>query len=734
MPGVHTPVTQHLFTLEGNVLRTGGAKRLAKGTFTIVDVNKPTGGQGAAVVGDFAGVAPEAKLAMRVGKHNIPTVRTAANSLAYSSHVFSPKDLVSIKANAPRILKQEVDSLLIGYDGINNLSAINLAERQTTLIDIELKGDHIGYITGNCKFVFKMHFGREVGDTNQDVIEKAVARLKKETFPMGVPLTEVLDIKVVNSEGGELGGIPYVFSSLNVTDAGDSNALALVQNQYPAYLVERTARTGLNSTYSILHPQSVELADYVQTLATIVKGCENCPADYVSIGSGVVYSVRIEDDGVNVATTIDDLPGFVSGSVVRLGSVEGLGVYTVVVDNALTDAEIASFVGTAGIKSTAVITLIGDVRAVCSNDAEVEIAWVAGQTCYATVEQYKIQLADDDCDGSRLSQLQAAYPNLVIQAGVPTGAATQTVTVANDTDLVITIDGVEYETTDGGTTTQTAAAFVTAHAAAILAAHGVTVTSATNVITFAGQAVGFPNIVPTAQTLGSITYATTATAGGCQRVYSTQVITNLVCEECSDIFVQPYVSEAPEPFNFTNWEYIPTASSANAKMGIKLTSKKLIMYPTEISRDEIPFYETSTEIRVAGGYIEEQNMSFDPLFSDIFEVRRLSRKQDRDNLGYYLLGAEEASRAYFDGEVRHRNNQYAKAILGEESVLKFDAQYVSYEVTMHDSKYSQAIGGRSDIGHTYIIWAELGRHTALESYLNALAAKAGLPAVQALVL
>lgn len=731
--GVHRPISLHLFTLNGNVLTSGGAKNLAKGQFTIVNSAKG-GANGAAVVGDFAGLPADTVFEMRLGKHRVPNSRTALNSKPYASHNFKAKDVVSVKANFPKITKQTFDDLIIGYDGINVDTAISLDENQTTVLDITLSGDHVGFATGECKHVIKLHFGREAGQTNQEVLEGVAKRLKEYKLPMGVPVTELIDIKVVNSENLPLAGVPYVFSSLALTDNGDSNALALVQAQYPSYRVVRSNRMGLISEYTILHPQTVSLANYTSTVPTYKKDCADCAAGYELIAGGVVYSVKIEDDGADLTTTVDDLPGFVTGSVVKVGQVEGFGSYTVVLDNALTDAEIATFLAASAVKSTAIISFLGDINAVCYDDTVTSTAWVAGNVCYASVENYKIQLKDDDCDGSRLAELQAAYPELTIEAGVPTGEASRALTLTGTGGTAnVAVNGVNYLATFDTNLTTTASNFVTAHAADILEATGAVVTADAGVLTFVDSATGFPTITITnattnlAGTLGAIDYLTTASAGGCQRVYSTQVTTNIVCDECDPIFVGQFSSEAPQAYDLTEWVLVPSvAPSETAKMGLRLTGKPFIWYPTDISRDQIPFYETSTRISVSGGYVEEVNNSFDPIFSDIFEVTRLSRAQDRDNLGGHLMGHEERSRTYFDGEVRHRDNLYAKAVLGEESVLEFSKQYVSYEITIHDSRYSQGVGRTSDMGMTYIVWAEYGRQSALEDYINKLAAKAGV--------
>ena len=748
----HRPISAHLFTLDGNVLTTGGSKQLAKGQFTIVNTEKPTV-NGAAVVTDFAGLSNKTNYEMRLGKHRVPNSRTNSNSKPYSTGVFKATDVTEVRANFPKHIKQTFDDVIVGYDGITAGTKISLLEGQTTLMDIKLQGENISYFTGgNNSHVVKIHFGREVGDTDKDVIERAVARLKKETFPGGTPITDAVSIKIVNSDNLPLAGTPYVFSTLTLTDTGDSNALALVQAQYPLYRVELTGRDGLVSTYTILHPTSASLANYTFSKVAYIKDCAACAAGYTllseSAGTGVVYSVSIEDEGADLSTTVDNLPGFVSGTVARKGQ-DGdnpsRGLYTVVLDNALTAAEITTYATTAGAQSTAIITELGTVKEVCEQTtAPTSIAWVDGTTCYASVESYKLQLKDDDCSGSQLTALQAYYPNLVIEEGVASGNATQSVTVAAGAttgNLVITVNGVNYSVANTGVSTTTATLFFTTHAAAILAATGAVVTNPSGgVITFTDSAEGFPTIVTTASTLttlanttvGVVDYVTTASTGGCQRVYSTTVVSNIVCAECSNIFLGQFETTAPADYNFHSWEEIAEPVDSDAKMGIRFTGKPFVIMPTDVSVDEVPFIETSASINVSGGYVEEVNFSFDPVFDDIFTVTKLSRKQDRDSLGYFLLPLERQSKAFFDGELPHENNMYAKHVLGEESVIKFDKQYVSYAITVQDSKPSQSMGRHSDIAFEYILWAELGKHANLENYINKLAVKAGLDPVQPL--
>lgn len=739
---IHRPFFRPFILLDGNVRTSGGSKNLAKGQFTIVDTkNVASTSEGAAVVSNFNALPKDAILEMRLGVHNAPESRTSNIPVRYSSETFRTKDIVGVSVSAPKFSKRLFDDYIIGYDGINEDTAIQLAEGQTTQLSVKVKGDFVSFINnGDCEHTFTIHFGKEVGETDQEVVERAVEVLKKQLFPSGVPLTDVLEVKAVNSENNPLSGITaYTFSTLTVTDQGDTNDLARVQAQYPAYTVRRTERNGLESVYTILHPSTVSLSAFSQTIAKEFKSCEDCPAGYDAVEqSGIVYRVTIEDDGADLSTTVDNLPGFVSGTVVKLGqdaTNAGRGVYTAIVDNELTDAEIATYVSTSGAQSTAQITKLGDLSSLCYNDTVTTTAWVAGTTCKASVRQYKIQLPDSDCSGNTLARLQAANPDLTIVAGLYAGTATQTVTLSGSSgNAVISVNGTNYTEAYATSATQTATNFVASHAATILDKTGVVVTSSGAVITFSGNAVGFPALASVAggmtETVGTLTYASTATTGACQAVYSTNVVSSIICDECDPVFLDSFKANAPEPFEFHEWEQIVVAPNANSLMGVRITGKPFDMMPTEATIDQVPFFETSADIKVNGGYIETVVASFAPQYSNPFNVVRLSRKQDRDSLGYHLRQFEEAARMYFSGIRRHKNNLFAKAIFGEESVLKFDKQYVIYHIYVHDSKYSQGAGRTSDMGTEYAVIVEFGRHEAVEDYINKLAVASGNLPVQ----
>ena len=734
---MHTSIDKPLFTLNGNVLTSGGAGNLAKGQLAIV-TNKSVSG-GAKVVSDFAGLPKNTPLKIRVGRNKQLSGLRSNYAPYYETSWFTPESIVSITANFPKHQKQQFDELIVGYDGINADTALDIPLDKNSIFDLTIDGKAVEVFAGEKEHTIKLNFGRKTGQTNQEVIRDLVKRIQEYKLPRSQkPVSDFLEVSVIDSANLPLAGVSHTFSTISVVDNGDENDRADIQAQYSSYNVIRTGRNGLTSEYTILHPTATALADYIKTVVDVyTKDCANCLAGYSAIEGGVVYHVTIEDDGADLSTTVDDLPGSVSGTIVKVGQNAGVGTYSLVTDNAVTDAEIATFLGASTVKGTAVIKMIGTTDTVCEDSNSTTYTWTAGTTCTKTTEQYFIQLKDTDCDASRLSELQLAYPNLVIEEGAPTGNSTQTITLSGSSgNAVVNINGVAYTEAFDTDLTTTAENFVTSHASAILEATGAVVTSAGAVITVTDKTVGFPTTTATAgglvETIGTRDYVTTATTGGCQRVYSTYVTTNLVCDECSDIFLQPFYSEAPQPFEQVAWKQVEPVFDEDALMGIKLKGKPFNLTPIELTRDEIPFYETSTGIKsISGGYRDFDFLNITPAYNsdELFKITRLSRKVDRDMLGNKFFALEDVSRAHYLGEVREKNNNFFKANAGEESVVKFNKQYITYHITHQDTSLSQGVGGRSNITHEEKIVVEFGYHDAIETLINKLASKAGVEVV-----
>lgn len=741
--GINRGTDRFLPLLNGNVLTAGGSLNLAKGQLGIFETKNNTK-NGLKAVSNFAGIPKNREFEMRVGVAPISVTRTQDNK-AKSTRAFRLDEVESISVYAPS-LDKKVDEFYIGYDGINASTALTFQEGDNEELDIELSGEGIGLMGYTDAIAnVKIYFDKEEGstETNQEIVEKAVERLKNTRLKENVPITDFITVTPINSENGALTGTSHTFYNLVLTDRQGSNDLADVQAQYNSDVVTRTGFGGMTSTYTVLRATTDGApADYVSTSVGVRKPCPDCPAGYDSYTAGVLYSVRIQDEGADLTTTIDDLPGFVTGSVVKQGQDAAnadMGMYTVLVDNKLTDAEIGTFVTA---NPTATVALIQDLAALCEDIDETDIAWVAGEACFASTETYTIQLADDDCSGNRLADLQAAYPDLSITVTQSdTGATSTAVTLTGTSGTAnVNVQGVNYLATFDNNLTDTAAAFVTDHAAALLAA-GVVVTSDAAVLTFVDEDENPPAITVTnvttnlAGTVAASTQVEGDLGGGCQTVFQADVTTNIVCDECDPILVDMFTSEAPEPFDFVDWVKEEKVYSADALMGIRIKAKETISSPSEELRDATPFINSSIRLKVAGGYATETYNSF-KTGRKRFSVKLISRQEELENLGGHLWPLEDRDFTYFNGHPRHRNfenghmNEYTKQLLGEESVLKPNAQYVVYTVKVRPRTGQGII---SDLVETfnYQIAAEVGLHHGVEALLNSLAGAAGVDGVQA---
>lgn len=738
------------FPLDGKVLTSGGSLNVTEGVLAIVD-NDPQAltQNGKKVLSSFTGLPKHKDFQILLGKKDLPVTRSTDNK-PYASLPFKISEVVDLKVFAPKTVGVKVDDFIVGFNGSDG-TELSLKSNSSSVIELTLCGEpmlQLGYKTGEVTVSITLQAPYVdangnvlVGEfaTMQERVEYAVKEFQRMTLLGGAPITDYVDIIAVNSENGALSGTAYTFRSLTVADAGDSNAFARVQAQYPTLNVVKTDRIGdEKSVYTVLVPSATVLADFEITSAGSLKTCEDCPSGFSATDEGFVYNITVEDDGANLSTTVDDIAGYVSGSISRKGNVDGKGVYVVVTDDAVTDAEIATFKASTAVLGTSVVTFVGEVSAICTPDAVVdEIAWVSGNTCYAATKTFELIVADDECGNTRLAEVQASYPNLTISVKTESSVnSTRTVTLTGSSGTAnVSIGGTNYLATYATSLTQTATNFVTAHGVT-LAELGITVTASGAILTIVGLTATIGGITITnattnlAGTLGTASVVLQNVNALCQTTYTTTIATNIVCEECSDEFRDLFTAEAPKNFGQTAWTLVTAnAFDEDAKMGIRFRGKEFKMIGSEYFRDDMPMYWTSTKLKVAGGQptfvAESWNNQDKP-----YKITVLSIASDPEAFGAQLWQTEDESRFYFDGLTRFEGNNYAKWLWGQETKLKGDAQYIDYQLTVNPIKgYQYTPHASEQITYRFIV--EVGRHQDVEVLLNAVAVGAGIPTVQA---
>ena len=760
--GLNKAFDRSFFLIGGNVKTSGGSLHLAKGQLAAVDLSK-TSPDGAKVISTFVGSPKNKKnFVLRCGIEGKKVTRSTSNK-DESTMPFAINEVLAMRVSAPKITEQIVDEVIIGYNGIDADSSFNFQNGDSYFrLSLELSGDILAYRGGGASDMEMININVEIPtcDVFNDceecdncstvdckaVVQEAIERLRRKQLTGGATVDQYVDITPIyecdNAVTAEL--IPYTYWTLSICDTGSDNAKALVEAEYGVPVI-RTNRVGSISTYQLLLPlkDGETPKAYVTTINSFIKDCVDCPVGYTASPAGVLYAITLEDDGKDQTALIEGLPGYVASTVSKNGNDYGVGSYSVVLGEALTDADITTFLGTNDISSTATLNLVGDIAAICEPDSPTAVSteWVEGDTCNAVVETYSINLPDDVCGNNRLKEVQGAYSDLTIAlkpSGNSTIALTLTETGNDDGDTAnINVNGVDYLATFATNETTTAANFVTTHAAALLVA-GVTVTAALGVLTFTATT-AIVDAITITSVIGDLdgTLAPSASipvTGGCQSAYQTTVISNLVCEECDPIFLDFYVTEAPAPFDGHAWTKdanATTSVSGNCKCGIRFKAKTFVIDGDEALRDIVGFTEASTLIRVSAGYPEEVREGIGRIPEGAYEGVHITRWQPRTHLAGNLRNMENENRFYFR-DLNYSDNYLNRVLRGTTSNLEDNiVQYVQYTVTVAHSKNAQSFANRVNDEINYNIFVEVGRHADVENLLNDLAGVAGIEGVQA---
>lgn len=210
----------------------------------------------------------------------------------------------------------------------------------------------------------------------------------------------------------------YVFD-LTVCDTRDDIALGIVQAQYPDDVVKRVGVIGASSVYEVVRDTNSTPTAFSNAGLVIVPDCETCPSGYSTVPAGMfVYTVTREDAGTAGATTTVESNysiGAAPESATRIAYQFGASTYVLVSSTALT-----------AFAATDTLVFVSETtRPTCTLTTPTTIAWVANGTLTKFGKKFRLTIADD-CAGDRFTDVQAAYPDLVVTEVSASGTCVHT--------------------------------------------------------------------------------------------------------------------------------------------------------------------------------------------------------------------------------------------------------------------------------------------------------------------
>ncbi len=415
--GLHGSDNRHMVSPSGAVATAGQKSyQLAIDQIGLFPVTSTS------AVTDLNNVHKRTEFVFRQGKVKIEG-RTAG-SKASSTIPFQLSNVEKVSIGYPRITEQKFDYFRVGWNGdpLDVETGFKFRPGDNWNLEITIGGDPVTYVNSTGCFTAQLMVSvpplafSDCTDPGNicDVIDckdqtiQLVDQILNFPLPTGEKLSKFLEVVPIMDEVDVVATVDYDYHCLEYCGFGDANELAFVQAQYPTYTVYRDTMTG---KFVLIAPAADVIANYTSTLPSIIKGCEDCPAGYTENAEAFVYVVQLEDDG---ATQVVDVQAIsvntVALSAVRVSQDFGVGYYTVQTTVELTPAELAAFTA---LEPTSVVILAGTTAAVCSNATITSTAWTDCGTCVASEDTYRIMVADD-CNGDRLAELEARYPDLTI--------------------------------------------------------------------------------------------------------------------------------------------------------------------------------------------------------------------------------------------------------------------------------------------------------------------------------
>lgn len=197
----------------------------------------------------------------------------------------------------------------------------------------------------------------------------------------------------------------YIFE-LRVCDTRDDIALGIVQASYPDHVVKRIAVEGSNSVYQVVVDTDTLPDAFSNEAFTVIPDCDVCPSGYTAVVSGAfAYQIVRSDAGTGGAlTTLMTDYGLTGDELASRVNYEfGSSTYIVTSTTALT------------VSGVDTLTLISDdLRGSCVLTTPTEVDWVANGTLTKYGKTFRLTIADSICGESRLTDIQAAFPDLTV--------------------------------------------------------------------------------------------------------------------------------------------------------------------------------------------------------------------------------------------------------------------------------------------------------------------------------
>lgn len=387
------------------VIKEGRSFNKGKGNLMAVKFHTANK-QGLEVISDFTNLPKDHKIAIQVAQDQAVTDARGVDNRPASTVDFTLKDVMGVEVSVPSKV-QAVDDFIIGYDGLDEDSALFVEEGSHKNFEIVVSGGQTDLYSASKENVFPFTISRAEGETMQEAVQRAVQDIKDMRFQDYNNLTDLIKVSTVDSTKTTPGAeaTKQNFWHLDLRDSEDGairiatdyneNLLGYIQGDYD-FPIKQTED---GKFVMVLPDTEATVEDFVIPTANATQDCE-CPEGYEPNTPGELYSIKSINNGNDVETAIAG----VSPIADSFQEVDSDGEYKMYMF--LTEEEFdITEIDIPGIE----VKHLGHTDQFCEKADAMTFTWVKGEECYITEEEYTIIVPHDRCGEKHLDVLQAEY-------------------------------------------------------------------------------------------------------------------------------------------------------------------------------------------------------------------------------------------------------------------------------------------------------------------------------------
>jgi hypothetical protein len=231
--------------------------------------------------------------------------------------------------------------------------------------------------------------------------------------------------------GYTLTGSQFAYK-ITKADAGDAVAMAAVATEYGITSPESISRINYQfgqSTYIVLSATALASLGGVNEVQSLVATGGTAGTFTLTFIGQTTAPIAFDATAAEVQAALEALSNVNPGDIVAAGGplpatpvtltfggqYAGQDVPALVVADSVTDGDAVITTTTPGVAASEVVELVNaGTRNTCVITTPETVAWVEGETLDKFNKVFSITLRDNVCGESRLAELQAAFPSLVI--------------------------------------------------------------------------------------------------------------------------------------------------------------------------------------------------------------------------------------------------------------------------------------------------------------------------------